>query len=161
MTRKESKILRKFRNCSKVDKICILIFLIAVIIGTIVGGYFGYDTTHQEPLTQKEIDEMYNIAVFAKESELLIDDDYIITISNDEISVETHDDCKGILKMDLANKDCNYEIEYRYNVINTVFMCIIYACAFYAFIFYGGMIITFLIFLIFSIGKKIKRVIKK
>lgn len=158
MTRKESKILRKFRNCSKVDKICILIFLIAAIIGTIVGVYLGYDTAHQEPLTQKEIDEMYNIAVFAKESELLIDDNYIITISNDEISVETCDDCKGILKMDLANNGCNYEIEYRYNVLITAYTIVAYSIVFFAIIY---VFVTIIFALILFISSKIKRVKKK
>lgn len=158
MARKESKILRKFRNCNEVDKICILIFLIAAIIGTIVGGYYGYYNTHQEPLTQEEINEMYNIAVSAKESKLLIDNHYIITISNDEISVETNDKCKGIMRMDLAGKDSSYKIEYRYNVLITAYMIVVYSFVFFVMIYVFVMIIFALILFI---SQKIKRVIKK
>lgn len=157
MTRKKSKIVRKFMDCSKVDKICILIVVMAVIVGTILGGYYGYYTTSQKPLTQEEIDEMYNIAASAKASELIIDNNYIITISNDEISVETHDDCKGILKMDLISKYSNYEIEYRHNVMYTVYMIIVYSFSFFAMIYILEIIVVLILFVI----SKNKRVIKK
>lgn len=158
MTRIKSKILRKFMDCSKVEKMCTLFLIVAVIIGTILGVTLGYYEHHQEPLTQEEIDEMYNIAVSAKESELIIDNHYIITISDGEISVETHDSCKGIMRMDLAGKDSSYKIEYRYSMISTVYMCFCFSIVFFA------MIYVFLMAILgvtFYVSDKIKRVIKK
>lgn len=157
MTRKKSKKGRK-RIYYSIDKMKVLFFVIAVIIGSFIGGWLSYDTTHQEFLTKKEFDEMYHIALSAKESELIIDNNYIITISNDEISVKTHDNNKGILKMDLTSKDCNYEIEYRYNIVDVFVFIFLYCFSCFVLIFFVECSIYGLIS---YVSDKIKRVIKK